>query len=58
MSAEGHGFDDVLTYYNHLCEHLNWQNLGRVLAGDTHSKVVEDGDANCADARRLGASIK
>ena len=33
MSAEGHNFEDVVTYYDHLTEHLWWQNLGYVLAG-------------------------
>ena len=33
MAAEGHGFEDVLTYYDHLMEHLKWENLGHVLAG-------------------------
>ena len=33
MAAEGHGFEDVLLYYNHLMGHLNWKNLGHVLAG-------------------------
>lgn len=33
MAAEGHGFDDVLLYYEHLMEHLRWKNLGHVLAG-------------------------
>ena len=33
MAAEGNRFDDVLTYYDHLAEHLQWNNLGSVLAG-------------------------
>ena len=33
MSATGHDFGDVLGYYDHLLEHLKWQNLGHVLAG-------------------------
>lgn len=33
MAAEGHGFEDVVTYYDHLMEHLRWNNLGHVLAG-------------------------
>ncbi len=32
MAAEGHGFEDVLTYYQHLMEHLHWTDLGHVLA--------------------------
>ena len=33
MAAEGHGFDDVVTCYDQLMEHLRWKNLGHVLAG-------------------------
>ncbi|MDE6851027.1 MAG: flavodoxin family protein [Lachnospiraceae bacterium] len=33
MAAEGHGFEDVVLYYDHLMEHLRWKNLGHVLAG-------------------------
>lgn len=33
MAAEGYGFEDVETYYNHLMEHLQWKNLGCILAG-------------------------
>lgn len=40
MIPEGHGFEDVLTYYEHLMEHLKWKNLGRVLAGG--NRDVED----------------
>lgn len=57
MTAEGHGFDDVLTYYNHLCEHLSWANLGHVLAGGTHSGPVTADSAKCAEASQLGASM-
>lgn len=32
-AAEGHSFDDVLLYYDHLMEHLCWKNPGHVLAG-------------------------
>lgn len=30
--GDGHDFGDVLGYYDHLLEHLKWQNLGHVLA--------------------------
>ena len=33
MAAEGNGFEDVLTYYDHLMKHLRWKNIGHVLAG-------------------------
>lgn len=33
MAAEGHGFEDAVAYYDHLLDHLRWNNLGYVLAG-------------------------
>lgn len=33
MAAEGNCFADVLAYYDHLVKHLQWKNLGHVLAG-------------------------
>lgn len=57
MAAEGHGFDDVVLYYDHLMEHLRWTNLGHVLCGG----VMNVGDiAGCKEldeARELGKSI-
>ncbi len=42
MSAAGSGFEDAVSYYDHLMEHLKWQNLGHVLAG---------GSKNCGDVK-------
>ena len=53
MSATGHDFGDVLGYYDHLLEHLKWQNLGHVLA----SGGPVDGRPELEEARALGASI-
>ena len=57
MAAEGRGFEDVLTYYNHLMEHLCWENLGHVLAGGN----MDAGDINSKpelqQAYELGKSI-
>ena len=57
MAAEGRGFEDVLTYYNHLMEHLRWENLGHVLAGGN----MDAGDINSKpelqQAYELGKSI-
>lgn len=53
MSATGHDFGDVLGYYDHLLEHLKWQNLGHVLAGGG----PVDGRPELEEARALGASI-
>ena len=58
MAAEGHGFEDVVTYYDHLTEHLKWENLGHVLAGS----VMDVGDIKGRDelkaAYDLGKAIQ
>ena len=58
MAAEGHGFEDVLTYYNHLMEHLRWKNLGHVLAGGNMSAGDIDGKPEIRQAYELGKSIQ
>lgn len=58
MAAEGHGFDDVLLYYNHLLEHLQWDNLGHVLAGGNGNPGDIDGKTEVSAAYELGKSIK
>ena len=58
MAAEGHGFEDVLTYYDHLMEHLKWENLGHVLAGGNMDTGDIDGKPEIQQAYRLGKSIK
>lgn len=57
MAAEGYGFDDVLLYYEHLMEHLNWDNLGCVLAGGNGDIGDIDGKAELQKAFELGASV-
>ena len=57
MAAEGHGFKDVLTYYNHLMEHLHWKNLGHVLSGGNMNVGDIKGKPEIEKARALGASI-
>lgn len=58
MAAEGNGFDDVALYYDHLMEHLQWKNLGKVLCGG----VMNVGDIadrpEISEACELGKSIK
>ena len=58
MAAEGRGFEDVVTYYDHLMEHLKWENLGHVLGGG----VMDVGDIKGRDelkaAYDLGKSIQ
>ena len=57
MATEGHGFEDVLTYYNHLMEHLKWNNLGHVLAGGNGDIGDIEGKPEISAAYKLGKSI-
>lgn len=57
MAAEGHGFEDVVTYFDHLMEHLRWENLGHVLAGGNMEVDDIAGKAELDEAYKLGASI-
>lgn len=57
MAAEGHGFDDVVQYYDHLLEHLNWKNLGHVLAGGNMNPGDIAGKDELQKANDLGRSI-
>ena len=57
MEAEGSGFEDVLTYYDHLMEHLRWKNLGHVLAGGNMDAGDIDGKPELQAAYELGRSI-
>ena len=57
MAAEGHGFEDVLAYYDHLMEHLRWKNLGHVLAGGNCDVGDIEGKPELEKARQLGKSI-
>lgn len=58
MAAEGHGFEDVVLYYDHLMEHLKWENLGHVLAGGNGAVGDIEGKAELQDAYELGKSIQ
>ncbi len=57
MAAEGQGFADVVQYYDHLMEHLQWKNLGHVLAGGNMKIGDIQGKPELEEAYRLGASI-
>lgn len=57
MAAEGHGFEDVLLYYDHLAEHLRWENLGSVLAGGNCDAGDITGKPDLEQAEELGKSI-
>lgn len=58
MAAEGNGFGDAVSYYDHLMEHLKWKNLGHVLAGGNMDVGDIKGKAEVEEARKLGASIQ
>lgn len=58
MAAEGNSSDDVLTYYNHLMEHLKWKNLGHVLAGNNGDVGDITGKPELEQAYELGKSIQ
>ncbi|MDE6763465.1 MAG: flavodoxin family protein [Oscillospiraceae bacterium] len=57
MAAEGHGFEDVLLYYEHLTEHLKWKNLGHVFAGGNGDIGDISGKPELEQAYTLGKSI-
>lgn len=57
MAAEGYGFDDVVLYYDHLMEHLKWNNLGHVLAGGNGDIGDIEGKPELEQACELGKSI-
>lgn len=57
MAAEGNGFEDVLTYFDHLMEHLKWENLGHVLAGGNGEVGDIAGKPELEQAYALGRSI-
>ena len=58
MAAEGHGFEGVLSYYDHLMEHLRWKNLGHVLAGGNGAVGDIQGKPEIQKAYALGNSIQ
>lgn len=57
MAAEGNGFEDVLTYYDNLMKHLQWENLGHVLAGGNGDIGDIAGKPELEQAYELGKSI-
>lgn len=57
MAAEGNGFEDVVHYFDHLMEHLNWENLGNVLAGGNGDVGDIAGKPALQAAYALGSAI-
>ena len=58
MAAEGYGFDDIVLYYDHLLEHLKWNNLGHVLAGGNADAGDVKDKPEIKQAYELGNSIR
>lgn len=58
MAAEGYDFADALTYYNHLAEHLQWNNLSYVLAGGNKNVGDIIGTPELQQAYELGRSLE
>lgn len=58
MAAEGHGFGDVLLYYEHLTEHLRWKDLGHVLSGGNMDIGDIKGKKELDAAYELGKSVR
>ncbi len=48
----------MLVYYNHLMEHLQWKNLGHVLAGGNMDAGDIEGKPEIQQACQLGKSIR
>lgn len=57
MAAEGHGFEDCVTYYDHLMGHLGWRDLGKVLCGGVTQPGDATGRKELLEAENLGASL-
>lgn len=57
MAAAGNGFEDVLSYYEHLADHLQWKDLGHVLAGGNRHPGDVEGKSELEQARKLGAIL-
>lgn len=58
MAAAGREFEDALTYFSHLMDHLQWKNLGAVLASGNLAVGDIAGKSELQKAYDLGASIR
>lgn len=57
MAAEGHEFDEVLYWYEHIEKHLDWHSIGKVLCGGVMAVGDISGRAELQEAYNLGNSI-
>ncbi len=57
MAAAGSDYNDAGPYFDHLMEHLQWENLGSVLAGGVWQAGDIEGKEDLQKAYDLGKSI-
>ena len=57
MSAEGYGFEESIYYYKSLLKHLQWNDLGHILAGGVMEIGDIVGNPILEDAKKLGLSV-
>lgn len=58
MAAEGNGFEESIYWYERLMDHLNWTNLGEVLAGGVMQVGDIEGHEKLKEAYEFGKSIQ
>lgn len=57
MAAAGHDFEESVYWYERLMNHMGWNSLGKVLAGEVWEAGDIAGSPALEEARKLGASI-
>ena len=57
MAAGEHGFEESVYWYERLMEHIDWKDLGQVLAGDVNDIGDIEGRPELQEAYELGRSI-
>ncbi len=57
MAAAGNAFESSVNYYENLMEHLQWKDLGKVLADGVWEKGDIEGKEALTKAYELGKSI-
>lgn len=58
MAAEGDGFEETLTWYEHLEKHIGWKSIGRVLCGGVMAAGDIQGRPEIQQAYELGKNIQ
>lgn len=57
MAAGDNSFEEAIFYYENLLQHIQWDNLGKVLAGGVNQVGDIAGNPALDDAKKLGASL-